>query len=403
MRLETYSGDKPYIFVSYAHKDAEAVLPVIEALQKQGFRIWFDQGIEAGTEWPEFIAEHLDTADKVIVFMSNAAAESKNCRREINYAIDINKEPLVVYLEEVKLSSGLKLQLNTLQAMFKYHAKTDEDFIVELSKAKMLQSCREGQPAVQTAKPEEVSQPTEQPAPQPVPAPTETSPEPQPAPVSVTEEPTDIPKAAPPAETPIPAPEPVSEPTVDEGVKREEPKKKGLGKKAIIAICCVAVLVIGFAAIAIGYLSNLEEELKVTKLETVIDSDTRCELELSYRESDNIVAEMKMTFRYRVDYEITNLLEKAEIEEQVEEMRQELREEVKDMLFASTYAGYEIDGVYAEYRFNYLDQNHYAQQLVDDFFEVKEYSPHYDEGDYRIYYPTILAELQNEGFSVVKK
>jgi hypothetical protein len=335
--------------------------------------------------------------------MSNAAAESKNCRREINYAIDINKEPLVVYLEEVKLSSGLKLQLNTLQAMFKYHAKTDEDFIVELSKAKMLQSCREEQPAVQTAKPEEVSQPTEQPAPQPTPKPSKTSPEPQPAPVAVTEEPTDIPKAAPPAETPIPAPEPVSEPTVDEGVKREEPKKKGLGKKAIIAICCVAVLIIGFAIMAIGYLSNLEEELKVTKLETVIDNDTSCELELSYRESDNIVAEMKMTFRYRVDYEITNLLEKAEIEEQVEEMRQELREEVKDMLFASTYAGYEIDGVYAEYRFNYLDQNHYAQQLVDDFFEAKEYSPHYDEGDYRIYYPTILAELQKEGFSVVKK
>ena len=36
MRLPTYDGDKPYIFVSYAHKDADAVLPVIDALQKKG-------------------------------------------------------------------------------------------------------------------------------------------------------------------------------------------------------------------------------------------------------------------------------------------------------------------------------------------------------------------------------
>ena len=27
-----------------------------------GFRIWYDEGIEAGTEWPEYIAEHLENA-----------------------------------------------------------------------------------------------------------------------------------------------------------------------------------------------------------------------------------------------------------------------------------------------------------------------------------------------------
>ena len=162
-------------------------------------------------------------------------------------------------------------------------------------------------------------------------------------------------------------------------------------------------MVIGFAIIAIGYLSTLEEEPKVTTLETVIDDETSCELELSYRKSDKIVTKVKMTIRYKVDYEITDLLERAEIEEQVEEMRQELREEVKDLLFASTYAGYEVDGVFAEYKFEYLDQNNYAQQLVDEFFESKDYSPKYDEGDYRMHYPTMVTALQSEGFTVVKK
>lgn len=55
-----YEGNEPYIFVSYAHKDSNHVLPIITSLQAQGFRVWYDAGIEAGTEWPEYIAGRLD-------------------------------------------------------------------------------------------------------------------------------------------------------------------------------------------------------------------------------------------------------------------------------------------------------------------------------------------------------
>lgn len=60
--MEVYSGDKPYIFVNYAHSDAYVVVPTIEILRKNGFRVWYDKGIEAGTEWPQNIAEHLAVA-----------------------------------------------------------------------------------------------------------------------------------------------------------------------------------------------------------------------------------------------------------------------------------------------------------------------------------------------------
>ena len=60
--MKTYNGNDKYIFVSYAHKDSDTVLPIISEMQKSGFRIWFDEGIEAGTEWPEYIAEHLANA-----------------------------------------------------------------------------------------------------------------------------------------------------------------------------------------------------------------------------------------------------------------------------------------------------------------------------------------------------
>ena len=57
--MKAYNGSKPYIFISYAHADSSRVLPVVEAMQNQGFRIWFDMGIEAGTEWSNNIAKHL--------------------------------------------------------------------------------------------------------------------------------------------------------------------------------------------------------------------------------------------------------------------------------------------------------------------------------------------------------
>ena len=44
-----YSGDEPYLFISYAHKDSERVLPVILSLQEKGFRVWYDEGIEVGS------------------------------------------------------------------------------------------------------------------------------------------------------------------------------------------------------------------------------------------------------------------------------------------------------------------------------------------------------------------
>ena len=59
MVLKAYDGDLPYIFVSYAHKDSYRVLPIISALQDNGFRVWFDQGIEAGSEWSTFIVTQL--------------------------------------------------------------------------------------------------------------------------------------------------------------------------------------------------------------------------------------------------------------------------------------------------------------------------------------------------------
>ena len=86
-----YEGKEPYLFVSYSHSDSSRVFPILEALEKRGFRIWFDQGIELGAEWPESVAMHLSNCTVCLAFLSQNAVQSVNCRQEISYAIKQKK------------------------------------------------------------------------------------------------------------------------------------------------------------------------------------------------------------------------------------------------------------------------------------------------------------------------
>ena len=45
-----YEGKEPYIFISYAHKDSDRVFPILEELDRRGYRVWYDDGIAPGSE-----------------------------------------------------------------------------------------------------------------------------------------------------------------------------------------------------------------------------------------------------------------------------------------------------------------------------------------------------------------
>jgi len=113
--FKPYEGKEPYIFVSYSHKDSALVFPVLQELHNRGLRIWYDKGIDPGSEWPEEIANHLLNCGLFLLFMSPDAADSHNVRREITMAVDKKKPLLNVYLKETELQPGLQLQLNLVQ------------------------------------------------------------------------------------------------------------------------------------------------------------------------------------------------------------------------------------------------------------------------------------------------
>ena len=123
-----YNGLKPYLFCSYAHEDMSKVFKIIDKINQIGYRIWYDEGISPGIEWPEAIGNSLLKCDQYLVFMTPNAITSRNVRNEINLAYSKNKDLLVVYLEPTRLSGGMQLQLGTVQCVNKYELTNNQFF-----------------------------------------------------------------------------------------------------------------------------------------------------------------------------------------------------------------------------------------------------------------------------------
>ncbi len=136
------SNDKPYVFISYAHIDSGTVLPIIDAMKSSGILVWYDEGIEAGSEWPEYIAEKVMCCNKFLLFISPAYLESQNCKRELNFAISRKKDILSVYLQDVELSPGMEMQLGTYQAVFRKRFASLNLFCQSLCQEKFFAECR---------------------------------------------------------------------------------------------------------------------------------------------------------------------------------------------------------------------------------------------------------------------
>ena len=126
-----YTGKEPFVFVSYAHKDKNDVFPLIKCLQDNQVHVWYDEGIIGGTEWPEEVATNLMKSRTVIVMLSNQSVQSANVRREVNLALAEGRNLVVVQLDEVSLSPGMRLQFGLYQ-MIDRTRYAQEEFISKL-------------------------------------------------------------------------------------------------------------------------------------------------------------------------------------------------------------------------------------------------------------------------------
>ena len=136
-----YDGDDPYIFISYSHKDYKFVWHLVEQMQNEGYRIWYDEGIIPGTEWDAYIEQKLENSACLICCITDNYWASKNCLDELKFAIELdNKELLLVYLTDSPIpnGTGLRMRIGRIQNIHRSNFESDKAFLEKIMTGKGL-------------------------------------------------------------------------------------------------------------------------------------------------------------------------------------------------------------------------------------------------------------------------
>ena len=93
--------EKPYIFISYSHKDRDRVLPILKTLYESGWKIWYDEGLTIGDRYDETLEEHVRNCAAFLLFVTECSVNSSYIRNnEIPWAEKYEKQVIKCILDE---------------------------------------------------------------------------------------------------------------------------------------------------------------------------------------------------------------------------------------------------------------------------------------------------------------
>lgn len=90
------------IFISYKREDQTTARKLADALEGEGWTVWWDPKLREGEHFDDVIEKALDDAKCVIVMWSNRSVESLYVKDEAMYALDHDKL-IPVAIENVSL------------------------------------------------------------------------------------------------------------------------------------------------------------------------------------------------------------------------------------------------------------------------------------------------------------
>lgn len=131
-----YEGDKPFVFISYKHSDYRAVYPIIDRLHNEGIRIWYDEGLPIGRNYDIQIAKNIAKSKLFVTFITNevircAGDENDYLVKEASVAINLGKEYLPIYLDDVNLDGFYLMHYLGKQSILKFEYGDDEEKFIE--------------------------------------------------------------------------------------------------------------------------------------------------------------------------------------------------------------------------------------------------------------------------------
>ena len=118
-RTPAYRGSDPFVFVSYSHRDEALVEREIELLTARGARIYYDEGIDPGREWPEELASAVENCSAFVFFITSQSIDSRVCRGELAVALQAERPVIPVQLDATELPAALRLQIGNRQAIIR--------------------------------------------------------------------------------------------------------------------------------------------------------------------------------------------------------------------------------------------------------------------------------------------
>lgn len=110
-KFEAYTGDEPYLFVSYSHRDTEKVYPILDALYDRKYRLWYDESCETGNDFRDELRERIEKCDGILLFVSNASMASPFCGMEIIVARENAKRIFPIYVDDVDVPPAFQILL----------------------------------------------------------------------------------------------------------------------------------------------------------------------------------------------------------------------------------------------------------------------------------------------------
>lgn len=141
--IAPYEGKEPFIFVSYSHRNRDDALSIVERLQKDGYRVWYDEGIHPGSEWDEYIAQYVANCSLFLALLSEEYLLSSNCKDELNYARNKEKNRVLIYLKDIELPAGMELRLSRLQNIHRSSYIVENSFFDKLYTSSGIEECKE--------------------------------------------------------------------------------------------------------------------------------------------------------------------------------------------------------------------------------------------------------------------
>lgn len=123
---QSYEGDKPFVFISYSHRDSDVVYPFISKLQKF-VNVWFDDGIHLGVDFNDDIISHIKKCEVFLFIATEGSLESEYCRKEIRFAAQAkHKNVINIITSEKELADWFVFEYGSIQNFNLYKFKDYE-------------------------------------------------------------------------------------------------------------------------------------------------------------------------------------------------------------------------------------------------------------------------------------